>query len=65
MEKIFTATMPGIALSRSELAQSPFMMFDRADADHDGRVTKPEYDDIWSPLDERRRSRRTVSAYDA
>jgi Ca2+-binding EF-hand superfamily protein len=32
------------AISRSELAQSPPMMFDRADADHDGRVTKAEYD---------------------
>lgn len=32
------------AISRSELAQSPPVMFDRADADHDGRVTKAEYD---------------------
>ena len=32
------------AISRSELAQSPPMMFDRADADRDGRVTKAEYD---------------------
>lgn len=45
-----TAAMDGAdsngdgAISRSELAQSPPMMFDRADADRDGRVTKAEYD---------------------
>ncbi len=45
-----TAAMDGAdsngdgAISRGELAQSPPGMFDRADADHDGRVTTAEYD---------------------
>jgi EF hand len=33
------------AVSRVELAKSPPMMFDRVDANHDGRVTRTEYDD--------------------
>lgn len=45
-----TAAMDGAdsngdgAISRGELAQSPPTMFDRVDADHDGRVTKAECD---------------------
>lgn len=32
------------AISRGELAQAPPVMFERADANHDGRVTQAEYE---------------------